>query len=92
MFRKMYAQYLREVEDAATFAGAEAFMAPLREAKLAETMEEIAGEWAGLAGILQQIAAERNAALFKAASRAMRRLAMREENFWGRVLNVIGRS
>lgn len=81
MFRKMYAQYLRQ---------AEAIITPLQEAKLAETMDEIAGEWTALAGILQRIAAERNAALYKEASRAVRRLAPREENFWGRVLRILG--
>ncbi len=80
MFRKMYARYLRE---------ASARLPALREARLAETMEEIAGEWSELAGILQRIAAERNAALYKAASRAIRRLALREENFWGRVLRSV---
>ncbi len=83
MFRKMYAQYLQE---------AEALIAPLQGAKLAETMDEIAAEWSGLASILQRIAVERNAALYKEASRALRRLALREENFWGRVLNIVGRS
>lgn len=78
-FRKMYVQFLRE---------AEAVDMRLQEAKLADAMEEIADEWTALGVILQQIATGQDRMLFKDASRAIRRLAMREENFWGRVLNL----
>lgn len=80
-FRKVYAQYLRE---------AEALVEPLREAKLSETLDEIAGEWSVLGGILYKIAAEKDRALLSDASRAVRRLAAREENFWGRVIRILG--
>jgi hypothetical protein len=82
-FRKMHAQFLRE---------AEALDGALRAARLAETMEDIAREWSAFAQLLKRIADEKNAALFSDASRAMRRLAMREENFWGKVLDTVGRS
>jgi hypothetical protein len=77
-FRKLYAQFLRQAEQ---------LDGDLRAAHLAETMEEIASEWTALGSILQRVAKEKDPALFKDASHATRRLAMREENFWGRVLN-----
>lgn len=78
-FRKMYAQFLREAEEVDP---------RLRDAKLADAMEEIAGEWTTLGGILQEISEEQDPGRFQEAARAIRRLAMREENFWGRVLNL----
>ena len=80
-FRKMYADFLR---------GAEALDERLRAAKLAETMDSIAQEWTEFARLLQRIAEEQDRAAFAEASRAIRRLAMREENFWGRVLDTVG--
>jgi Butirosin biosynthesis protein H, N-terminal/Domain of unknown function (DUF4872) len=80
-FRRMYAQFLREVE---------LIDECLRAARLAEAMEEIAGEWSEFARLLKRIAAEKDRAAFGEASRAIRRLAMREENFWGKVLDVVG--
>jgi hypothetical protein len=71
-FRALYAQFLRD--------------ANLLER--AATMDEIAREWEAFAALLKQIADEKNRALFADASRAMRRLAMREEIFWGRVLDT----
>ncbi len=82
-FRKMYAQFLRE---------AETMDERLREANLAETMEQIAEEWSAFGRLLQHIAAEQDRAAFGDASRAIRRLAMREENFWGKVLDTMGRT
>ncbi len=90
-FRKMYAQFLREVEDPAKFAWVETMNERLRAAQLAETMEQIADEWSAFGRLLQRIAAEQDRAAFADASRAMRRLAMREENFWGKVLDTVGR-
>lgn len=90
-FRKMYAEFLREVEDPAQFAWAEALDERLRAAKLAETMDSIANEWSEFARLLQRIAAEQDRTAFADASRAIRRLAMREETFWGKVLDTIGR-
>jgi hypothetical protein len=81
-FRKMYADFLRE---------AEALDERLRAAKLAETMDGIANEWSEFARLLQRIATEQDRAAFADASRAIRRLAMREETFWGKVLDTIGR-
>jgi hypothetical protein len=90
-FRKMYAQFLREVEDPAKFAWVETMEERWRAAQLAETMEQIAEEWSTFGRLLQRIAAEQDRAAFADASRAMRRLAMREENFWGKVLDTVGR-
>ena len=81
-FRRMYAQFIREAETMDGRLGA---------VKLAETMEQIAEEWSAFGRLLQRIAAEQDRAAFGDASRAIRRLAMREENFWGRVLDTIGR-
>jgi hypothetical protein len=82
LFRKMYAQFLREADE---------LDERLRAAKLAETMDSIANEWSEFARLLQRIAAEQDRAAFADASRAIRRLAMREENFWGKVLDTVGR-
>ncbi len=81
LFRRMYAQFLRE---------AETMDERLRAANLADAMEEIAGEWSALASLLQSIAKRKERERFREAGRAMRHLAMREENFWGRVLNIVG--
>lgn len=78
-FRRMYAQFLHQ---------AEALDERLRGAGLAATMDEIADDWSGLAAVLKEIATKHDPQLFKDAGRAIRRLAMREENFWGRVLNL----
>ncbi len=80
-FRRMYAQFLRELE---------LIDERLRAASLAETMEGIADEWSEFARLLKRIAEEKDRAAFADASRAIRRLAMREENFWGKVLDVVG--
>ncbi len=82
LFRKLYAQFLRE---------AQALDERLRAENLAEAMEEIASEWSALANVMQSIAKDKERGRFREAGRAMRRLAMREENFWGRVLNLVGR-
>ena len=82
-FRKMYAQFLRE---------AEPLDERLRAANLAETLEQIADEWSAFGRLAQRLATEPDRAAFGDASRAMRRLAMREENFWGKVLDTVGRS
>ena len=82
-FRKMYAQFLREVE---------AMDERLCAAQLAETMEQIADEWSAFGRLLRRIAMEQDRAMFADASRAIRRLAMREENFWGKVLDTVGRT
>ena len=81
-FRKMYAQFLHE---------AEAIDGQLRAARLADMMEEIANAWSEFGLLLKRIAEEQDPAAFAGASRAIRRLAMREENFWGQVLETVGR-
>ncbi|MBI5302158.1 MAG: BtrH N-terminal domain-containing protein [Chloroflexi bacterium] len=78
-FRKLYAAYLRE---------AEARDDALRAARLAETMAELADEWTAFAAVLKRVSEEKERALFADASRAIRRLALREEHFWGRVMDL----
>jgi hypothetical protein len=75
-FRKIYAAYLREAEE---------LIPALQSAHLAEAMAEIAGEWTELAGLLKRISEEQDARGFAEAARRMKRLAGREESFWGRV-------
>jgi hypothetical protein len=81
-FRKMHAQFLRESETLGAID---------RSVKLADQMEEIANEWSAFGAILKQIADEKNVALFAEASNAIRHLAKREEDFWGQVLDAVGR-
>ena len=76
-FRKMHAQFLRE---------AESMDAINPSMKFADEMQEIATAWSAFGAILKQIAEEKNMALFANASNAIRQIAKREENFWGRVL------
>jgi len=90
-FRKMYTEFLREITNPAQSMWAEALYERLRAAQLAETMESIANEWSEFARRLQHIATKQDRAAFADASRAIRRLAMREENFWGKVLDTVGR-
>lgn len=82
-FRKMYAQFLRQAEAPSEI---------VRVGKFADQMTAIANEWSQFGGLLKRIADEKNAALFTEASNAVRRLAMREENFWGQVLDAVGRT
>lgn len=79
MFRKLYAEYLQQVEP---------LDKELEEAGLAVLMGEIAEEWSALGGIFQRITVERDRSIFREAGHAARRLAMREEFFWGRVLKI----
>ncbi len=79
-FRKMYADYMRQVER---------LDAELRAANLSATMDEIAGEWTGLALQLKRVSEEKDRALFRDAARMIRRIAFREENFWGRVMDLV---
>ncbi len=79
-FRKMYAQFLRE---------AEALDARLGAANLAAAMEEIAVEWSRLAQWLRGISNEKARARFVEAGQAMRRLAVREREFWERVRTLV---
>ncbi len=78
-FRTLYAAFLRE---------AQARDELLRGAHLAETMTEIADEWSAFAALLKRISEEKHRAGFADASKAIRRLALREENFWGRVMDL----
>ena len=80
MFRRIYVQFLQE---------AASLDKQLEQAQLATNMQEIADEWTGLAVLLQRASAEKERKVLAEASRAIRRLAMREENFWGRVLDLL---
>jgi hypothetical protein len=82
-FRRLYAQFLRE---------AEAFQPILRAEKFAERLTDIANEWSQLGAVLKQIYEEKNRAGFAQASNVMRHLAIREENFWGAIFDVIERA
>jgi len=77
-FRKLYAAYLRQ---------AETLDETMRTARLAETMADLADAWSAFAALLKKIS-EGDRAGFAEASRAIRRLALREENFWGRVMDL----
>ncbi len=79
MFRKMYAEYLQQVEP---------LDQELQAAGLAALMSELADEWSALGSLFQRTAVEGGRSLFQDAGRAMRRLAAREEYFWGRVLKL----
>jgi hypothetical protein len=76
-FRKMYAQYLREAEE---------IVPALRAPKLSDAIADIADAWTEFALLLKRVSDEKNRARFADASDALRHLAMREENFWRRVL------
>jgi hypothetical protein len=79
LFRKMYAQYLRE---------AEALLPVLRAAALGDTMEDISAEWTACASLLKRIAEEKDRTLFTDAGNAIGRLAVREREFWGTVAKL----
>lgn len=76
LFRKMYAQYLRE---------AEALLPSLRAVALGDTMEDISAEWTACASLFKRISEEKNRTLFTDAGNAIGRLAMREREFWSTV-------
>ncbi|MBM3127165.1 MAG: DUF4872 domain-containing protein [Chloroflexi bacterium] len=80
-FRKMYAAYLREAEN----------LAPeLRGAELPKPMLEIAELWTAFALALKRASDEKDRAHLSAAGNALRDLATREENFWRRVIELVG--
>ncbi len=70
-YRRHYVEFLREAAQ---------WFEPAWQA--AQTIDEIAAEWDALGAELTSIAAGD----FSSASRKMRRLALREEYFWGQVL------
>lgn len=72
-FRKMYAQFLREAQ----------------MVEFAQTLDEIANGWSTFAQLLKHIAGKKDRMGFAEASRTIRRLALREENFWGKVLDAV---
>lgn len=79
LYRRTYIQFLQQAAE---------WWSPARD--LASTLSEVADEWDALAVILQAIADADSECGFSHASRMMRRLAMREEYFWGRVLEIAG--
>jgi hypothetical protein len=79
LFRKMYAQYVRE---------AEALLPSLRAAALGDAMEDIAAEWTACAALLKRISEEKECALFIDAGNAIGRLAVREREFWSTVARL----
>lgn len=75
LYRFTYVDFLRE--SAPHFASAQS---------LAEQLRDIADEWNSFAQQLNQ--AERDPSQLERASRMLRRLAFREEHFWGKVLDL----
>jgi Domain of unknown function (DUF4872)/Butirosin biosynthesis protein H, N-terminal len=76
LFRKMYAEYLRE---------AEALLPSLRAAALGDTMEDISADWTACASLLKRISEEKDRTLFTDAGNAIGHLAVRERDFWSAV-------
>ncbi len=77
LHRRLYLRFLEENASALPSARA-----------LGEMLQEIADEWDALGVILDAIADASSDCGFAQASRMMRRLALREEHFWGRVLEI----
>ncbi|MCI0475438.1 MAG: BtrH N-terminal domain-containing protein [Anaerolineales bacterium] len=80
-FRKMYAEYLREAAD---------IVPGLRAARLSDALAEIADAWTAFANLLKRVSDEKDRARFADAGNALRDLATREENFWRRVIELVG--
>lgn len=77
LFRRLYADYLARAGEIEPFA-----------AELCVEMAELAGEWDEFAACLDATAAASDGSSLERASRLLRRIAMREEHFWGRVMNA----
>lgn len=74
LYRRLYIEFLREIE-----------RYDVPGDQLADHLQDIADEWDALAGILDRATGE--PANLEQAARTMRRIAMREEHFWGQVLD-----
>lgn len=76
LYRRAYASFLQE-------------MSRYLETQTVTTeLLEIADEWSQFAMYLEQSAVSERALSFEQASRLVRRLAFREEHFWGKVLDL----
>jgi len=78
LYRRVYVEFLREISD----------LEPLAR-RLSVELSEIAEEWDGFADCLERIVDTRDAGELERASRLVRRIAMREEHFWGGVMNAL---
>ncbi len=70
----------------ASFLQASARFIPAHEVTI--ELQEIADDWIHFGTYLDECAASANAPSFEQASRLVRRLAFREEHFWGKVLDL----
>jgi hypothetical protein len=80
-FRKLYAGFLREVEAA---------IPDVAEAHLADEMLEIARTWSELAFRLKEVSEEQDPKLLEGIAPQARKLALREQHFYGRALKAAG--
>jgi len=80
-FRRLYAQFLREVEERIPAAS---------EAHLADEMFGIARTWTDLAMRLKQISEEQDPATLEEVAPLARKLALREQHFYGHALKAVG--
>jgi len=80
-FRKLYAGFLREVE---------AVIPAAAEAHLADEMSEIAQTWSELAFLLKEVSEEQDPKLLERIAPQVRKLALREQHFYGRALKAVG--
>lgn len=80
-FRRLYAGFLREVEAALPEAA---------QAGLAEEMAGIAQTWTDLAFRLKTISEEQDPTALEEVASPFRKLALREQHFYGRALKAVG--
>jgi hypothetical protein len=76
LFRRDYGAFLQEISNL------------IHTQALASELNEIAEEWERFAAYLEANAAPRGDPSFETASRLVRRIAFREEHFWGKVLDL----
>ncbi|NOZ06368.1 MAG: BtrH N-terminal domain-containing protein [Chloroflexi bacterium] len=80
-FRRLYAQFLQEVETQIPAAA---------DAHLADEMSDIARNWRDLGMALKQISEEQDPAALESVAPAARKLALREQHFYGHALKAVG--
>ncbi len=80
-FRRLYAQFLQEVETRIPAAA---------EAHLANEMYGIAQNWSDLGMALKQISEEKDPAAMETVAPAARKIALREQHFYGHALKTVG--
>ncbi|HZQ08388.1 MAG TPA: DUF4872 domain-containing protein [Anaerolineae bacterium] len=78
LYRRMYVAFLNEATQ---------HLSPLQS--LISELDEVADAWNSFAAHLQQTAQASNPPELEHASRLLRRLAFREEHFWGTVLDSV---